>query len=249
MVSVTSCSGLIQTSTATAISPNNLSRSVKSAERTRAIFFGVRYSVHAIWQASMLTSSLLVSATRTSVPAMPAASRTCGLAALPFTVRMSSRSCRSRRISSFVSMTVTSFAPSRERWYAAVRPTCPAPKMMIFTAGLLYTNEIGVRHHQPFRALTLEIDLDAGMRPIALEIEHHAVAELRMPDPAAHPHPRGRRLIQAAAVLDEYRPRYLQTRPDFLDQLGRKLADEVGRLAIGIHPIEAALFGIGNVQL
>src|SRR5271156_1099365 len=184
----------------------------------------------------MLTSSLLVSATRTSVPAMPAASRTCGLAALPFTVRMSSRSCRSRRISSFVSMTVTSFAPSRARWYAAVRPTCPAPKMMIFTSGLLYTNEVGVRQHQPLRALTLEIDLDASMRPIALEIEHHTVAEFRMPDPAAHPHPRGRRLFHAAAVLaasllDECRPRYLQPRPDLLDQLGRKLADETGRLA------------------
>jgi len=68
-----------------------------------------------MWQASMLTSSLLVSATRMSVPAMPAASRIFGLAALPFTVRMSSRSCKSRRISSFISMTVTSFASSRER--------------------------------------------------------------------------------------------------------------------------------------
>jgi hypothetical protein len=88
---------------------------VKSAERTRAIFFGVRYKVQAMWQASMLTSSLLVSATRISVAAIRAASRMRGLAALPFTVRMSSRSCRSRRISSFTSMTVTSFASSRER--------------------------------------------------------------------------------------------------------------------------------------
>src|SRR5580698_3371824 len=186
--SVTSCSGLIHTSTATAFSPNSLSRSVKSAERTRAIFLGVRYKVQAIWQASMLTSSLLVSATRMSVEAIPAASRIRGLAALPFTVRMSRRSCRSRKISSLVSTTVTSFAPSRERWYAAVRPTCPAPKMMIFTAKLLYTNEIGVRQHQPFRALPLEIDLYPGMRSVTLEIEHHPVAELRVPDPAAHAH-------------------------------------------------------------
>jgi len=71
------------------------------AERTRAIFFGVRYKVHAIWQASMLTSSLLESATRMSVDAMPAASRTRGLAALPLTVRMSRRSCSSRSVSSF----------------------------------------------------------------------------------------------------------------------------------------------------
>ena len=47
-----------------------------SADRTRAIFVGVRYSVQAISQANMLTSSLLVSATRMSVSAMPAASRT-----------------------------------------------------------------------------------------------------------------------------------------------------------------------------
>src|ERR1700721_3537375 len=103
--------------------------------------------------------------------------------------------------------------------------------MMIFTARLLYTNEIGVRQHQPLRALTLEIDLDAGMRPIALEIEHHAVAEFRMPDPAAHSHPRGRHLFEAAAaaVLDEHRPRDLQTRPDFLAQSGRRLIANAGR--------------------
>src|ERR1700730_2724289 len=38
--------------------------------------------------------------------------------------------------------------------------------------GLLYTNKIGVRQHQPLRALPLEIDLDSSMRSIALEIEH-----------------------------------------------------------------------------
>src|ERR1700675_328349 len=249
MCSVTNCSGLIQTSTATAFSPNSLSRSVKSAERTRAIFFGVRYKIHAMWHASMLTSSLLVSATRISVAAIPAASRMRGLAALPFTVRMSSRSCRSRKISSLLSMTVTSFASSRERWYAAVRPTCPAPKMIIFTAALLYTNEIGVRQHQPLRTLPLEIDLDAGMRSVALEIEHHPVAELRMPDTAAHTHACGGRLIEARASFDEYRPRHLQSRPDFLDELGRQLADEAGRLAVGIHTIKTALLGIGDVKL
>src|ERR1700722_20192065 len=247
--SVTSCSGLIQTSTATAFSPKSFSRSVKSAERTRAIFFGVRYSVQAIGQASMLTSSLLVNATRISVAAIPAASRMRGLAALPFTVRMSRRSCRSRRISSFVSMTVTSFASSRERWYAAVRQTCPAPKMMIFTAALLYTNEIGVRQHQPLRTLPLEIDLDSGMRSIALEIEHHPIAELRMPDAAAHAHIGVRRLLHAAVGLGEYRPRHLQPRPDLLHQIRGQLADEAGRLPIGIHPVEASLLRISQIEL
>src|SRR5882724_5274241 len=91
--------------------------------------------------------------------------------------------------------------------------------------GLLYTNEIGVRQHQPLRALPLEIDLDSGMRSITLEIEHHSVAELRMPDPAAHAHACARRLLEAAAAFHEYRARHLQARPNFLDQVGRQLVD------------------------
>ena len=78
MCSVTSCSGLIHTSTASAPSVNSCSRAVYSEERMRAILVGVRYSACAIWQATMLTSSLLVSATSTSVSAMPAASSTLG---------------------------------------------------------------------------------------------------------------------------------------------------------------------------
>src|SRR5579859_4430801 len=121
--------------------------------------------------------------------------------------------------------------------------------MMIFTRWLLYTNEIGVRQHQPLRALSLEIDLDPGMRSIALEIEHHAVAELRMPDPAAHAHVLRGRLFKGDRTPDEYRPRHLQARPNFLDQVGRQLTDEAGRLPIGIHAIETALLGIRDVKL
>ena len=62
----------------------------------RAILVGVRNSVQAIWQAIMLISSLEVSATIMSAPWLPAASSTAGCAALPQTVRMSRRSCRSR---------------------------------------------------------------------------------------------------------------------------------------------------------
>src|ERR1700686_3052687 len=121
--------------------------------------------------------------------------------------------------------------------------------MMIFTRWLLYTNKIGVRQHQPLRALPLEIDLNSGMRSITLEIEHHSVAELRMPDPAAHAHGGARRLLQAAAAPDEHRPRYLQARPNLFDQVGRQLANEAGGLPIGIHPIETALLGIRDVEL
>src|ERR1700686_1259669 len=146
-------------------------------------------------------------------------------------------------------MTVTSFASSRERGYAAVRPTCPAPNMIQFAAALLCTNEIGVRQHQPLRTLPLEIDLDSGMWSVSLEIENHSVAELRMPDPAAHAHAGARRLLQARAALGEYRPRHLQARANLLDQLGRQLIDEARGLPIGVHSIETALFGIGEVKL
>src|SRR6187399_874488 len=51
---------------------------------------------------------------------------------------MSRRSCRSRNTSSLVSTTVTSLASSRDRWYAAVRPTWPAPSITIFMGPVLY---------------------------------------------------------------------------------------------------------------
>src|SRR5205807_1903788 len=88
----------------------------------RAILVGVRNSVNATSQAIMFTSSLEVSATMMSASAVPAASSTEGWAALPATVRTSSRSWSSRSTSSFTSTTVTSLASSRERWSAAVRP-------------------------------------------------------------------------------------------------------------------------------
>jgi hypothetical protein len=71
--------------------------------------------LHAIWQAVMFTSSLLVRAMKMSASRAPAASRMLGWDALPTTVRMSMRSCRSRSSSSLMSTTVTSLAGSRAR--------------------------------------------------------------------------------------------------------------------------------------
>ena len=63
MYSVTSCSGLMNTSTASAVARRTApARAVYSAARMRAILVGVRNSVKATSQATMLTSSLLVSA-------------------------------------------------------------------------------------------------------------------------------------------------------------------------------------------
>jgi hypothetical protein len=78
MYSVTSCSGLIHTSTDSASSANNFGCRVYSAERMRAILVRVRNSVYATSQAIMLTSSLEVSATTISADAQPAASSTDG---------------------------------------------------------------------------------------------------------------------------------------------------------------------------
>ncbi len=59
MYSVTSCSGLIHTSTASAaFAEQAFALRCSRPARMRAIFVGVRYSVYAIWHATMLTSSL-----------------------------------------------------------------------------------------------------------------------------------------------------------------------------------------------
>ncbi len=121
MYSVTSCSGLIHTSTASMPSLKRRAWLVYSGARMRAILVGVRNSACAISQATMFTSSELVSATSMSVSAMPAASSTAGKEALPATVRTSMRLCSSRSTSSLLSTTVTSLAGSRAVLSAAVR--------------------------------------------------------------------------------------------------------------------------------
>src|SRR2546430_17731335 len=104
---------------------------------------------------------------------------------------MSSLSCRLRRMSSSRSTTVTSLASSRERLLAALRPTCPAPRMTIFTAApgsSGSSQRLQILNHHPFRALLLEIDLHPGRGPIALHVENHALAELPVADAPAEAH-------------------------------------------------------------
>jgi hypothetical protein len=96
---------------------------MSSRARIRAIRVGVRNSVNATWHATMLTSSLLVSAMMMSASRPPARSITSGYDALPTTVRTSSRSWSSRSTSGFLSTMVTSLASSRARLKAAVLPT------------------------------------------------------------------------------------------------------------------------------
>src|SRR5579884_3995408 len=104
------------------------------------------------------------------------------------------RSCRSRRTSSLMSTTVTSFASSRESWYAAVRPTWPAPRMTIFMWGASirwtrsYGLEVGVLQHEPLGALALEAHLHPRMGAVALDVEDHALAEAAVAHAGAEAH-------------------------------------------------------------
>src|SRR5258708_28436185 len=158
----------------------------------RAILVGVGKRVNAAGQAIMSTSSEEVSATTISASAAPALSSTTGWAALPATVRTSSRSWSSRSASSFISTTVTSFASSRERCSAAVRPTCPAPRMSIFMGGsspaVSERLEIRVLHHEPLGALALEAHLHARARARALDVEDDALAGLAVPHARTEPY-------------------------------------------------------------
>src|ERR1700689_2755645 len=95
-------------------------------------------------------------------------------------------------MSSLVSTTVTSLAGSRDRWYAAVRPTWPAPSIRIFISACapspLHHFQIRVLQHEPFGALLLEIHLPARGWPLALDREHDAFAELAVADAGPEPH-------------------------------------------------------------
>src|SRR6185437_427214 len=208
----------------------------------------------------MLTSSLLVRATMISASAAPAASSTGGYAALPTTVWISRRSCRSRSTSSLTSTTVTSFASSRERCRATVRPTCPAPRMRIFIPGAQRSNryEVGILHHQPLGALLLEVYLYPRVRAAPFDIQHDALAELAVPHPRAEAHPGRRRLL--GPEPDGGRRRLLtprpgrrhgtadvQARPHLRDDVLRHLLDEARGCGMSVHAVHPALLRVGEV--
>ena len=206
----------------------------------------------------MFTSSELVSATSMSVSAMPAASSTDGKEALPATVRTSTRLCSSRSTSSLLSTTVTSLAGSRARLCAAVRPTCPAPSIKTFIR-IQHHFQVRVGEHEPLGALLLEVHLHARLRALALEVQDHAVAEAAVAHARAELDARRGRLLARGAeaagrrrrpeCTARQRPRHLDARPHLLDQLLRDLADEARWRAEAVHAVQAALFGIADVQL
>src|ERR1700689_2210693 len=107
-------------------------------------------------------------------------------------------------MSSLVSTTVTSLAGSRDRWYAAVRPTWPAPRIRIFISACapspLHHFEISVLQHEPFGALLLKIHLHARVRSLAFHREHDPLAELAVAHASPEAHAVAQRLHQRRAA-------------------------------------------------
>src|SRR5882672_1159064 len=112
--------------------------------------------------ATRFVSSLCVTAIMRSQSSIPASRSTEGCAALPSTVRRSSRSCRLRSLAPSMSTTVMSLA-SDTRLSATVEPTWPAPRITIFTTGtgakkdafyaeLVFPRALGARANLRFRS-------------------------------------------------------------------------------------------------
>src|SRR3990167_5350538 len=136
MVRVTDSSGQMISSTAKPSVPISLLPRENSGERTRAMRVGMLKMSCATLQATRLVSSAEAQAISMSASRAPAASSTEGWMPLPATPRRSSRSCNSRRRCGLVSMTVMSFF-SDTRLSATLSPTRPAPRMMMFMAGII----------------------------------------------------------------------------------------------------------------
>src|SRR2546426_8796143 len=100
-------------------------------------------------QATKLVSSLCVTAIIMSQSSIPASTSTEGCAALPTTVRKSSRSWRLRSLVPSISTTVMSLA-SDARFSATDEPTWPAPRITIFKA------EIRAKKHAFYAELVSE---------------------------------------------------------------------------------------------
>src|SRR5690606_17217765 len=200
---------------------------------------------YTIWHAIMLISSLSVSAMTMSAPFAPARSRTSGYAALPTTVRTSSRSCSSRSTSGLRSTIVTSFASSRARLNATVVPTWPAPRIRMFIRcppADSHQLEIRIGDDEPLRAVALEVHLHARVRAAALGVQHDALAEFAVPHPL--PEPDTARCIAVHSKAGRaliYRPRDAHRRADLLEQLGRNLPQEARRRRIALHAVQPPL--------
>src|SRR6204780_3100355 len=162
-------------------------------------------------------------------------------------------------MSSLVSTTVTSLAGSRDRWYAAVRPTWPAPRIRIFigrcTPSPLHHFQISVLQHEPFGTLLLEIHLHACVRTLALDRKYIALAEFAVAYACAKPHAvtqslHQRRSSQCAGTARRghaggRRARETDPRPQLFDQRCGDLLNKSRRRVVAVHAVQSTLLRIG----
>ena len=154
---------------ANSASPESRSSAKYSTDRIRAIRLGTLNRLAAILQAIMLTSSTSVTAINNSQSSIPASLSTEGWAALPTTVRKSSRALSSLSLAASRSMTVMSLA-SEARFSATDAPTSPAPRIIIFFIGGRPWSAVGVdlgsdsKEHRP-ETEKLEPDSPCVSRP------------------------------------------------------------------------------------
>src|SRR5919109_3618669 len=85
--------------------------------------------------------------------------------------------------------------------------------------------EVRVLNHQPLRALALEAHLYACLRARALDVEHHALAELAVAHARPETHAARFRLLAAEASDGEW-ARHLHPRAHLLDQVLGDLTHE-----------------------
>src|SRR5260221_2112029 len=107
--------------------------------------------------------------------------------------------------------------------------------------------------HQPFRTELLEVDVDARVRPLPLDVEHDTFAELAVPHAGAEAHAAvaGFRIDAAAAraaFRHTERPRELDARAQLLEQLRRYLLDEARGHVVAVDAMQAALLGVAEVE-
>src|SRR3974390_1133352 len=120
---------------------------------------------------------------------------------------------------------------------------------------VLHHFEVRVLQHQPLRTLAREVDLDTRVRALALDVEHHALAELAMPHAGSQTH-------APADALDQHRTREFarphrltrgaahdaDARANLFEQLGWNLLQEAGGRLVAVDAVQPALLGIGEVE-
>src|SRR5688572_12547437 len=124
--------------------------------------------------------------------------------------------------------------------------------MMIFIARRfsflscrLYGLEIRVRQHQPLLALALEVYLYLSVAPLSLQVQDHALAEFAVAHALAEPDAARRRFfLDPAAARHVNRPRDLDARPHFLEQLRGNLANEARWRAVAVDAVQAPLLRV-----